>query len=62
MPETVTADVPLLDTTAPLPPAFTTSVPSPTDSVIVSRPVLPSMSLTERPLFFNDRLACSVAL
>ncbi len=62
VPVTVTDEVPLFDTEAPLVPAVTVSVPSPTDSVAVSEPLPASTSLIDSPLFFSDRLACSVAL
>src|SRR5688572_15526996 len=57
-----THEVPLPQTKAPLVPAVTVSVPSPTDSVAVSEPPPASTSPTDSPLFFSDRLVCSVAL
>ena len=62
VPVIVTDEVPLFDTEAPLLPAVTVSVPSPTDSVTVSEPLPASTSLIDSPLFFSDRLVCSVAL
>ena len=62
VPVIVTDVVPLLDTRAPLVPAVTVSTPSPTDSVTVTEPLPASMSLIDSPLFFSERLVCSVAL
>ncbi|MOA22726.1 hypothetical protein D3C78_1433040 [compost metagenome] len=61
VPVIVTLPVPLPDTLAPLVPAVTVSVPSPTDSVAVSTPLSASTSATDRPGFFRSSATCSVA-
>ena len=62
VPLTVTDGLPLPETCAPLVPAVTVSVPSPTDSVTVTWPEPASTSLIDSPLFFSDSATCSVAL
>ena len=62
VPDIVTEPVPEPDTAAPLEPAVTVSVPSPTESVAVSLPPSLSLSLTEAPVFFRFRGVCSPAL
>ena len=61
VPVMVTDEVPLFDTTAPLPPALTVSEPSPTESVTVSLLAPPSASDTDKPVLFRLSAACSVA-
>jgi hypothetical protein len=62
VPLIVTDELLLLETDAPLVPAPTARVPSPTDSVTVTEPDPASTSLIDSPLFFSDRATCSVAL
>ena len=61
VPVMVTAAVPLFVTTAPLVPAVTVRVPSPTDRVTVIEPAPASTSLIESPVFFSVSAVCSVA-
>ncbi len=58
----VTADVPELVTVAPLEPADTVRIPSPTDSVTVITPEPASGSLIDRPAALRSSGVCSVAL
>ena len=58
VPVIVTVEVPLFDTVAPLPPAVTVNIPSPTDNVTVSLLEPPSTSLTANPLFLRSKFVC----